>query len=58
MTSEEPPVDEAFDAGRRRDEHAAIRGVLAEEIAMVTQWAQSVANHAGMPMQLPRPLVS
>jgi hypothetical protein len=57
FTQDSKRHDEAFDAGRRRDEHAAIGGVLAEEIGMVAQWAQTVADHAGVPMQLPRPLV-
>lgn len=50
--------DEEFDAARRRDEHAAIGGVLSEEIEMVVKWAQSVAEFAGVPEQLPRPLLS
>lgn len=58
FTQDSKRHDEAFDAGRRRDEHAAIGELLAEEIGMVTQWAQSVADHAGVPMQLPRPLIS
>jgi len=58
FTQDSKRHDEAFDAERRRGEHAAIEGVLAEEIEMVAKWAQSVADHAGVPMQLPRPLVS
>jgi hypothetical protein len=58
FTQDSKRHDEAFDAGRRRDEHAAIEGVLAEEIEMVAKWAQSVADHAGVPMQLPRLLLS
>ena len=50
--------DEEFDAGRRRDEHAAIGGVLAEEIEMVAKWARSVAEFAGIPEKLPRPLLN
>lgn len=49
--------DENFDAARRRDEHAAIGGVLAEEIEMVAKWAASVANYAGIPKQLPRAIL-
>jgi hypothetical protein len=48
---------ENFDAQRRRDEHAAIGGVLAEEIEMVAKWARSVADFAGIPEQLPQPLL-
>ena len=58
FTQDSKRHDEAFDAERRRGKHAAIEGVLAEEIEMVAKWAQSVADHAGVPMQLPRPLVS
>jgi hypothetical protein len=49
--------DEEFDAERRRHEHAAIAGVLAEEIAMVATWAESIADLAGIPRQLPQPLL-
>jgi hypothetical protein len=49
--------DEEFDAARRREEHAAIGALLAEEIEMVTQWAHSVGDFAGVPQQLPRPLL-
>lgn len=48
--------DEAFDAARRADEHAAIGGVLAEEIELVTQWAHSVADFAGVAKELAQPL--
>jgi hypothetical protein len=50
--------DEDFNAQRRRDEHAAIGDALAEEIAMVAKWADSVADFAGIPKQLPQPLLS
>ena len=50
--------DEVFNADRRRDEHAAIGDALAEEIAMVVKWADSVADFAGIPKQLPQPLIS
>lgn len=49
--------DEEFDAERRRGEHAAIGGVLAEEIEMVAKWARSVAAFAGIPEQLPQSLL-
>ena len=49
--------DQKFDADRRRQEHAAIGELLAEEIEMVTKWAGSVAEFAGVPTQLARPLL-
>ncbi|MEO8176821.1 MAG: hypothetical protein ABI626_09200 [Sphingomicrobium sp.] len=57
FTSNAKRHDEAFDAERRRDEHAAVGDLLAEEIELVTQWAESVGDFAGVPKQLPRPLL-
>jgi hypothetical protein len=56
FTSNAKRHDEDFDAEQRCDEHAAIGGVLAEEIEMVAKWAQGVAQFAGIPMQLSRQL--
>lgn len=49
--------DQEFDAQRRREEHSAIGELLAEEIEMVTKWAGSVAEFAGVPQQLARSLL-
>ena len=57
FSSDSKRHDEAYSADRRRAEHDAIGGVLAEEIDMVVKWAESVGDHLGIPRELPRPLL-
>lgn len=57
FTSNAKRHDQAFDASQRQEENAAIGDLLAEEIELVTQWAESVGDFAGVPKQLPRPML-
>lgn len=45
-------VGEAFDAAARDDQQALAQEAYGEEIDMVTHWAEAVAAHVGIPMQL------
>lgn len=47
----------AFTPDQRRDEYAAARSAHADEIDMVLAWAERVAQHAGIAMDAPAPLL-
>lgn len=49
--------DEGYDAEQRRAEHDAVGALIDEEVELVVRWAESVAQFAGVPMQLSRPLL-
>ncbi|NIJ34435.1 hypothetical protein [Sphingomonas oligoaromativorans] len=46
-----------FGAGQREREHEALPASQREEIEKVTVWAEAVAAHAGIPLQLGAPLL-
>lgn len=48
---------EAFDAGSRDALHRTAADANADEIAMVERWARSVAENAGVTLELPAPLL-
>lgn len=47
----------AFDRIVRQDEHTQVDAARGEEIAMVVRWAEAVAKHCGVPLELGDPLV-
>lgn len=50
--------DQAFDAGKRAEEHARVETAYGEELAMVIRWAEAVAAHVGVPLTLDAPLLA
>ena len=48
----------AFDADQRQREHEATTLAHGEEIEMVAGWAAKVAEHVGVPLDLPQPLLA
>ena len=46
-----------YSAEQRKEEHARGKDVHAREIGVVVQWAEQLADHAGIPMTLPAPLL-
>lgn len=48
----------AFDAEARQRELDKAEAMYGEEIAMVTEWVDAVAQHSGVPLVLGRPLVA
>ncbi|WP_116089924.1 hypothetical protein [Sphingomonas crusticola] len=49
--------DQPLDASLRAEQHAQAANAYGEEITMVVRWAEAVANHVGIPMQLSAPLI-
>lgn len=47
----------AFDATRRHAEYAEARAAHGDEIGKVVAWAGEVARNAGLPLDLPHPLI-
>ncbi len=47
----------AFDAARRQAEYAEARAAHGDEIGKVLAWAGEVARNAGLPLDLPHPLI-
>ena len=51
-------MTEGYDRAVRAEEHTAIDAAHGEEIGMVTQWVQTVAQHCGVPLTIGAPLLA
>jgi hypothetical protein len=50
-------MSQGYDRVVRAEEHAAVDAAHGEEIGMVVNWVESVAQHCGVPMTIAAPLV-